>query len=391
MEEVLPDLAGFAAAALLILLACAIALLGALIANTFGRLPLVGSWVTANIVQSLTDAANAVITASEATWNFSVQMLKWMAEITVKPFIWTYDFAVAAYRWLQVLFTQTIPEAEARALTYAAQLVTGAETDARALFTLAEQDLIADVTALDTRVTSLFTTAETYAAGLVSTAERDLSAAITNAEVSAAEHLSAAETSILNGLHSVASSASADLASLAAQANSVDARLARDIITESQAVAAAAAANLSAVAGGIYTDLDTWGVQAVADAWPDAEGDLAALRATLGADFPWLQDLLPLLAGAGAAGLLGALIRSLAAANVVTNLANDCTIPNCRNLSGLGNDLQELLSLAATSALIAWVIFCVTDPVAAATDIQDVLLDPLQDVITAASHLFGGP
>lgn len=391
MEFALPDLAGFAAAALLLILACALAILGMLIAQTFGRLPVVGTWVTANIVAALTDASNAVMTASKATWNFMVQILKWSGEILTKIETYQVQYAVNAWKWIEHLGGVTIPAAELRALQFASQLVTAANAETRTLFGDAERFTASTVTAAESRASLLFTTAETYAARLVTQTETALVADIRQVELSAASSLSAAEHVLVSGINGVAAAAGVDLRSLAAETATITGRLANDIIQEAESVAAVAAVNLAAVRAGLYTDLDTWGTQAVADAWPDAVHDLEALRQTLGADFPWLNELLPALAGAGALGLLGALTRSMAAANVITNLADDCIIPTCRNLSQLGNVLSELGSLAGDAALVAWLIFCVTDPNAAAQDMFDVAFEPLSEVVSSVSHLFGGP
>ena len=142
---------------------------------------------------------------------------------------------------------------------------------------------------------------------------------------------------------------------------------------------------------GTVTDLDNYADEAIRIAWPDADGDIAALRKVIGSDFPGINDLLGALGGLGTAGLVGLMIRAIAGTATVTELAEQCTIPNCRNLSQLGRDLAELASDASEAALIGWLIFCVTDPVAAAADIQTVALNPLRDVAYAASRLFGGP
>jgi len=384
MQFLLPDLAGFVAAAVLLALACALGLLAALLANTLGRAPVIGGWVSRDLAGWLRDAANAVLKASSASWHFATGMIHWLQDILTKPLIYLGEFCSASWKWLQTLFTQTIPDAENRALNYAAGLVDKAEADASHLFTVAERDTAAAVTAAESRADTLYYKAETYAAGLVRAAESALSADIARAEQSAAAAVSALGHSLTTAISSVASAADNDLASLAGQTNTDVGRLASDIVSEVQRAEAIAATNLAAVQSGIYTDLTTWGDQAIADAWPNAAGDIAALRQSLGGDFPWLNDLAGALGGLGVAGLAGALIRSLAGVNAITNLATDCIVPNCRNLSQFGADLQDLLGVASEAALLAWLIFLVADPQGWAQDMATVAA-PVAAATTAAT------
>lgn len=382
MQFLLPDLAGFTAAAFLLLLACALTLLASVIQNSFGRAPVIGSWVSANIVGWLTAAAASVISAASATWHFAAGMFNWAQDILLKPFVYTLEFATSAWQWLNLLFTQTIPDAEARALNYAAGLVQSANVYATAEFARVESDLVNAVTGAEQAASGLFATATAYASTLFDRAESDLAADITRVQALALSEVTSVAAALGHAVTTAETTAAADLAGLAASANGAISQLARDIIHETDAAEAVAASNLIAVQRGIYTDLETWGDQAVSQAWPDAEGDITSLRRTLGADFPWLNDLLGALGGLGAAGLAGALIRSIAGAHAVTRLADDCIIPNCRNLSGLGSDLSNLLADASTAAMLAWFIFLVTDPAGWAAETFDVA----GPVATAATH-----
>ena len=389
MEFLLPDLAGVVAAGVLLLLALAIVLLADLLANTLGHAPVIGGWVSRDLAGWLRDGANAVLKAAKASWHFAAGLFNWTQDILTKPLIYALNWAIAVYRWLNVLFTQTIPDAENRVTAYAAGLVTRAERDAGQLFDTAERDTARLVTAAEHDAAALFRDAETYAAGLVTAAERSLSDAITAAERAAATGISSAEKALSAGISAVASGAGADLASLSAQVNTVAGELARDITAEVQAAEATAAASLSAVQNGIYTDLETWGDQAVSHVWPDAAQDIGALRQTLGQDFPWLNDLLGALGGLGTAGLAGALIRGIAGAEAVTNLAEQCIVPNCRNLSQFGQDLQDLIAAGSLAALVAFLATAVSDPGGWAADMQQVAYPLGQRWAAAANGMFG--
>ena len=391
MQFALPDLAGFVAAGVLLLIACGLILLAALLAGTLGKAPVIGGWVSRDLAGWLRDAGNAVLSASKATWHFATGLFNWAQDILTKPLIYLFKWALSAYQWLHVLFTQTIPDAENRALNYAAGLVDTAEADASHLFAVAERDTASLVDTAELRAAALFHDAETYAARLTSDAEKSLAAAIQAAEAAALSAVAAAERTLTGSIAAAVTGADNDLRSLSGQVNTVAGELARDIVTEVQGAEATAAAALAAVQSGIYTDLEQWGDQAVTHVWPDAAGDIGALKGVLGNDFPWLQDLLGALGGLGTAGLAGALIRAIAGTEAITRLATDCVVPNCRNLSQFGTDLQDLIGVAALAALVAWLAAGVADPASWAQDMQTVAYPLGARWAAAANGMFGAP
>ena len=122
MQFALPDLAGFVASGLLLLLACAIGLLATLVALTFGNAPIIGPWVRRDLVGWMRDGQRSVLSAAHATWHFAEGMINWAWDILTKPLIYLYHYASASWQWLQTLFTQTIPDAENRVVNYALNL-----------------------------------------------------------------------------------------------------------------------------------------------------------------------------------------------------------------------------------------------------------------------------
>lgn len=385
MAFAVPDIAGFGAACLLLVLAVAIGLIASLLANTLGHAPLIGSWVNSTLVGWLTDARNGVLKAADATWHFATGMVNWLIDITTKPLLYTAEFAIRVWDDVQTLKNVLIPEALNSAANYAASARAAAESYAEGIVSTADRDLTAAIGSAAQVTELLFHDAETYAAGLVTTAEHDIAATIAAVQHAESGALTAAEQLLTAGISATAATAYRDLAGLAVSANADIARLAADITAEGQAVAAGAAAALAAVQGGIYTDLETWGDRAVSVAWPDAAGDIASLRRTLGADFPWLSDLAGVLAGLGTAGLAGALIRSMATSQALVRLADDCIVPNCRNLSGLGNDLANLAGMFTDGLIIAWLASAVIDPGSWAVE-ADLILTPISSEATAAAR-----
>jgi hypothetical protein len=382
MIEVLPDLGLAVAAGFLLLIAAALWVLDRVITGALGHLPLVGGWVSRDLSGWLNDARNAVLKGAASSWGGAVSLFNWASDFLFTTLLRLVLFAGQVAATIDHIATVQIPDAISSAESGIAKAVSAAEADARTLFgeaekyadaavTVAEKDardlLAAAVTSLDHAVTVVETDARDWVAAAVTTAANELTreSSLLTADIGQAEKVAAQ-----------------DLGQLAASVDAGLGQLTRDLATGVATAEAVAKAGTAAAAQAIYTDLETIGNQAVAHAWPDASQDVAGLGGILGADFPWLKDLLPALAGAGAVGLLGALTRALAGAQVATRLAEDCTIPNCRNLSQFGQDLQELLGDAGEAALLAWIIFLVTDPGGWANDMTQVAVP----VAAAATH-----
>lgn len=390
IAELIPDLGALVAAGFLLLIALALWVLAGVIRNTFARVPVIGPWVGANIVAALNDARNAVLDGAKASWGAAVAMFRWTLHIFEAIQRTEWNIVIAAWQFGSRVYDVTLPNLESRVLVDASGWFNSAEAYAKSLWdsatayvnSVTTQALITAsgwVTAAENRAVALFNsataaiaqgivTAETWAANAVANASTTLQADIHAAEVFAADGINALESNVQAAVNTL----SGDIATGIATAESV------------------AALNLGAAVGGIYTDLDTWGKQAIADAWPDAQGDIGALRNVLGGDFPWLNDLLGALGGLGAAGLLHSLISSQAGAQAITRLATDCIVPQCRNLGGLSNDLGNLLSDAAIAAMLAWLIFAVTDPSGWAGEMMTVAAPIATETSSAAARLFEG-
>lgn len=390
MPEVLPELGALAAAAALLLIAAALWVTQGLIKNTFARVPVIGPWVGANIVAALNDARNFVLDGARASWGAAVQLFKWMEAFIRGVSNAEFDALVHVFTFGQRLYDTTLPNLESRVLVDASGWFSSAESYALSLYRSAvslETSLV-DQAIVD--ASNLFASAEHYAAGLFDTATADIANALITAEHDAANLVADASTTLTADIHAAEVFAADGINALESSTQAAINTLSADITAGIHTAETLAAVNLGAAVGGIYTDLETWGDKAVADAWPDAQGDINALRGTLGADFPWLNDLLGALGGLGAAGLAGALIRSMATSHALTRLADDCIVPQCRNLGGLSNDLGNLLSDASTAAMLAWLIFGVTDPAGWAQETSAVGGPIASGLAQAAGHLFGG-
>lgn len=367
MPEVIPDLGLAVAALFLLLIAGALWVLTRILVGTLGKAPVIGGWVSRDIGGWLNDARNAVLKAAYSTWDGAIRLFDWASD-----YLWRmWEGAVNTFSNIATT-VENIVDTQLPALLNTARsewdaAVRSAEADATELFNTARKDIDAAAATVEHYALGLFDTARSDAIALVDDAIRALDAAIRAAETVAANDLAKASTML-----------AADIATAE--------RDALNAVTRAEALAAT---NLAAVRAGIYTDLAEWGDQAVVRVWDDSAGDIAALRKTLGGDFPWLNDLLGALGGLGAAGLAGALIRSIAGAEAVTRLADECIVPNCRNLSGFGNELQDLIGAVTSAGFLAWLIFTIADPQAAATDTEDALSAVISGTVDAAKTLFG--
>lgn len=390
MVAALPDIGLAAAALLLLLIAAALWVLQGLVRLAFHFVPIIGGWISSHIDSALNDARNAVLKGAASSWHGAVSMLNWLS-----GYLWgMFDQAVitmvdAAGTVANIVEVQ-LPRLAADAEATASRLVGVAEAEGRALVAGVVREVSADITTVERDARSLFTAAELETARLVAAAEGQAAALVRGAEQLAADSLARASTVLQADITAAGQLAGREVAALAGVVGADVSALERGLASGLATAEAAAAASLAAVRAGVYTDLETWGDQAVSRAWPDAAGDLGALRDAIGADFPWLNDLLGALGGLGTAGLAGALIRSMATSQAVTRLATDCIVPNCRNLSGLGQLLEGLLGDAAAAAMLAWVIFMVTDPGGWSADMQAVAVTPASDAINAFAHLVGG-
>lgn len=390
IAELIPDLGALVAAGFLLLIALALWVLAGVISNSFGRVPVIGPWVAANIVAALNDARNAVLDGAKASWGAAVTMFRWTLHIFEAIQRTEWNIAVAAWQFGSRMVHVTLPDLESRVLIDASGWVTSAESYALGLYHAAvslETSLVAQAVA---DASALFAAAERDAVSLFDTATAAIATGILAAEHDAANLVASASTELAAEIHAAEVFAADGINGLAASTQAAINTLSGDLTAGIRTAESVASLNLGAAVGGIYTDLETWGDKAVSEAWPDAQGDINALRGTLGADFPWLNDLLGALGGLGAAGLAGALIRSMATSHALTRLADDCIVPQCRNLGGLSNDLGNLLSDASTAAMLAWLIFGVADPAGWARETADVAGPIASGLATTAGHLFRG-
>lgn len=389
MPVALAGLADVAYALMLLLLAAALTALIYLLVNSLGKAPVIGSWISGTLAGWLTDARNALLNAAKSAWHGLVNLLNWCNTLMLTMLVRASEFYTEASQAISRVVFVRLPELAGNVYSQALSLYDTAKAE---IITAYNQAIGYATSVLHTaEQTAQVLTQEAISEGqaLFARAEADTLALVGRAEADAANLVTQASTALQSDIASAEALAAHEVSALQASVQSAVNQLANDLTGGLASAEALAYSQVQALQQGIITDLETTGDAAVQLAWPDAVPDLQALRGVLGADFPWLNDLLGLMAGAGTAGLLGALIRSMATSQAVTRLATDCIVPNCRNLSGLGSLLQDLEGLLAGDLLFSLLAAAVADPQAAARDIEAALYQPAADTVSLISQLLG--
>lgn len=184
-----------------------------------------------------------------------------------------------------------------------------------------------------------------------------------------------------------------DLSVIYARATAyADAKVAALLGHVEQEVAAGVTAATTAAAqaaGVIATDIDHAAASAIAATWPDV---IAGVQGAEGAIEGGLDDIL-----AGLKGIDLTLPKDLAGVTAFTGALaipmlrylEQCGIPNCRNLSQLGRDLQALLGLVEDAAFLALIVGLISDPHGTAETLDNLLTPLADDTIGAAKTLLG--
>lgn len=117
---------------------------------------------------------------------------------------------------------------------------------------------------------------------------------------------------------------------------------------------------------------DSQAQTAAATIWAGIDTEIRGLETALGTDLADVGRMLRQVPTGTPETLMAALASGMAIIPPVLRLQADCTVPTCRDLGGI-RQLSHLLGESATmAALLAWMIYCITDPAAAAADTVDI-------------------
>lgn len=125
---------------------------------------------------------------------------------------------------------------------------------------------------------------------------------------------------------------------------------------------------------------------------PDYAGvqaDLEAATAAAGAGMPGLVALIRQVPTTAPTTLPGAEAATAKLSRVMTRALADCVIPNCRNLSKVGRDLQDIFAAVEGVALLGFIAAAVHDPQGTASEAVSILTGPMNAAVGGLRTLIG--
>jgi len=325
-------------------------------------------------------------------------------ENAAAPIAKVISYPVTAAKGMLTEIADTLSEAGVIIRTikrvYVPHLISVAVAQLHQLVSAVETTLLGDISAARSYALGLVNAARTYALGLANHVYAVLNAALTLAVSQLHQLISAVETHLLAVISAVESHVLAVVASveqtLAARIVALQAwttaqvqgALAFTAARFAQAEADIVTAERAAVAQSIGL-VDAGIVHGLSDVWGDVTSAAAAAEGVIATDFPDILSGLKAIATdvpadiAGVAALTGGLSIALA------RYLERCGIPNCRNLSQYGRDLQALLALAEGSVFLDLLIELVEHPQQAAHDLDSLIGGTARGVVREGASLLG--
>lgn len=152
--------------------------------------------------------------------------------------------------------------------------------------------------------------------------------------------------------------------------------------------AAIVKAETSAITGAVGA-IDTGIADAAHVTWGALDTAVADVTGVLATDFPditaWVKDI----PKAAVGDIAGVTTLSIATAGILARYLEKCGAPNCRNLSKIGRDLQDLFAFAEGGALLGLLGELIADPVGGARLVHDDLYGPVAGLAQDAANLLG--
>lgn len=146
-----------------------------------------------------------------------------------------------------------------------------------------------------------------------------------------------------------------------------------------------ATAAVSTALGVLATDVES----AVAAVFDGLIIDVGALQDVIATDLPDIRALVDAIPTSLPVSIAGDLALSIAVSRVAIRYMEKCGIPNCRNLSKVGRDLQQLFGAIEGAGFLALIGYMVSDPDGAAHEAADVLGGIAGGLVDAARELIG--
>lgn len=123
--------------------------------------------------------------------------------------------------------------------------------------------------------------------------------------------------------------------------------------------------------------------------WNATAQAVAGAISTAGTDFSDAIGYIKSLDLSKPLDLAGTLAATLAIATTLTKLADDCIMPQCRNLSQVGRDLQALFGIVEDGLLFAFLAELIKDPAAGIALVEDTLGTVAHDAVSIGRAMVG--
>ena len=251
--------------------------------------------------------------------------------------------------------------------------------------------LLSDIAAARSYALHLANAVESYVLGQLAAVKTQLVADIYAARDYALHLAETVQSTVLARLAAVEQSLLAQIAALSTWATARFAQVeALTVAKFAQAEADIVTAERAAIATSVAT-VDHAVAAGLSDIWDGVAAGVAAAEGVIATDFPDILAGLRAIPESLPLDVAGEAVLAGGAAIALTRYLERCGIPNCRNLSQYGRDLQALLGLVGDASLLALVVELATQPEQAAREVQslfggtaDAVTRQVRDLIGAA-------
>lgn len=378
------------AAVMAVLLIVGALLIAKLVANLLPdiKIPLIGS--LRGLVNS---AMNGVIGSAKEMWEITADGAYWLI---VAPVVFVYHLIsggidlVENVAWkIATIIRVTIPGVLSVAMKFAqsvedfcvAQIVAALSAALGAVAT-AQAWLTTYINEIHAGLSADIIALQNYAVNALAALESKLSAAINTALGEAYAFTTKVESAVENDIAALAGVVASDVLKVEQLAVS-------EIGTALSAAEAYALAEAAKAAAGAVAGLEQLTETTVAAIWQGIITDVDNVVAVADQDFQDVVTDLRAVARAVPTDIAGAIAATLAISVPLLKLAKDCTMPNCRNLSGFGQFLADLFTDATDVAFVAMLAELVHNPKQGAQDVINELGGLANDTIGLAKELVG--
>jgi hypothetical protein len=308
-------------------------------------------------------------------------VLSWANELS--------SFALSSAQAIDWIINDGVPQAVSAVKSYAARAVSAARayalslyhqarTYAASLYHQARSYALSLYHSAESYALSLYHKAETYAHGLYAAALARVSAALASAEAYTRAYVKATDATISKA---VAAATALAKANLTVAEKYTDASVA-------SAVKALNTTTAAAISSAIHV-VDTTAVAGLHTVWPDVLDGIDALEGVIGTDLPDIGAAVRAIPRAIPTDLADAIPLIGAISIPMLRYMTRCGVPNCRNLSKIGRDLQDLFGAIEGVGFLALITYMVTNPRGASDEANTVLTPLASGLIHSARDLIG--